>query len=50
VPKCNRAAARNREGCRGQTNCEALRRGGGSSMTSGGGSGRGIGMGEGGSS
>ena len=49
MPKCNRAAARNREGW-GQTTCEALGRGGGSSITSGGGSGRGIGMGEGGSS
>ena len=32
MPKCNRAAVRNREGW-GQTNSEALRRGGGSSIT-----------------
>ena len=34
MPKCNLAGVRNREGCRGQTNCQALRRGGGSSITS----------------
>ena len=45
MPKCNLAAVRNREGCRGQIN--ARRCGGGSSITSGGRSGRGIGMGEG---
>ena len=28
VRKCNLAAVRNREGCRGQTKCEALRRDG----------------------
>jgi len=33
VRKCNLAAVRNREGCRGQTKCEALRRGGGPSIT-----------------
>ena len=32
MPKCNRAVVRNREGW-GQTNSEALRRGGGSSIT-----------------